>query len=113
MEILYCFKYNKRNGKLTKIEIPEYKIVTNKYTDIKTYCFEKPRINKYDRNYRVSEEKIDRFTNDKVFTFNPNVENVKQIICSTLEEKRDKAYSEYCKYDDMVDDIYARGFKYD
>ena len=113
MDKLYCFKYDKENGKLTKIEIPEYRIVTKRFTGRKIYCFEKPKINKSDSHYQVLEEKIDRFVNDKVFTFNPDVENAKQIIYRTLEEKRDKAYVEYCKYGDMVNDIYTRGIEYE
>lgn len=111
MDKLYCFKYDKENGKLTKIEIPEYKIITNRFTDRKTYCFEKPKINKSDSHYQVPEEKIDRFVSDKVFTFNPDVKDVKYIIYDTLVDKRDKAYDEYCKYDKMVDDISTRGIK--
>lgn len=113
MEILYCFKYDKENCKITKIEIPEYKISTNRFTGRKTYCFEKPRINKSDSHYQVPEEKIDRFVSDKVFTFNPDVENVKQIIYSTLEKKRDKGYKDFCKYGDMLGDIRTRGIKYE
>lgn len=113
METLYCFKYDKENGKLTKIEIPEYATSVNKFTDRKTYYFNKPRINKSIGVYQVPEEKLDRFVNDKVFTFNPDVKNVKYIIYDTLVDKRDKAYDEYCKYDKMVDDISTRGIKYE
>lgn len=111
METLYCFKYDRENGKLTKIEIPEYKINTNRFTDRKTYCFEKPRINKSDNHYQIPEEKFDRFVSDKVFTFNPDVENAKYIIYDTLVDKRDKAYDEYTKYSDLVNDICTRGIK--
>ena len=113
METLYCFKYDKENGKLTKIEIPEYGTSTNRFTERKTYYFNKPRINKSSGLYQVPEEKIDRFVSDKVFTFNPDVEKVKQIIYSTLEEKRDKAYKDFCKYGDMIGDIRTRGIKYE
>lgn len=113
MENLYCFKYDKENGKLTKIEIPEYGTSINKYTSRKTYYFNKPKINKIDNYYQVPEEKIDRFVNDKVYTFNPDVENVKMIIYSTLEEKRDKAEFEYHKYQEELNKINKRGIKYD
>lgn len=111
METLYCFKYDKENGKLTKIEIPEYGISVNKFTERKTYYFNKPRINKSSGLYQVQEEKIDRFVSDKVFTFNPDVENVKRIILNTICCKRNKAYDEYIKYSEMVDDIHRRGIK--
>lgn len=113
METLYCFKYDKENGKLTKIEIPEYGTSTNRFTDRKTYYFNKPRINKSSGLYQVPEEKIDRFVSDKVFTFNPDVENVKQIIYSTLEEKRDKAEYEYLRYQKELSKINRRGIKYE
>ena len=113
METLYCFKYDKENGKLTKIEISEYATRVNKYTDRKTYYFNKPRINKSSGLYQVPEEKIDRFVSDKVFTFNPDVENAKQIIYSTLEEKRNKAELEYHKYQEELNKINERGIKVD
>lgn len=112
METLYCFKYDKENGKLTKIEIPEYGTSINKYTGRKTYYFNKPKINKSNSLYQVPEEKIDRFVSDKVFTFNPDVENAKQIIYSTLEEKRDKAEFEYHRYQEELNKINERGIKY-
>ena len=111
METLYCFKYDKENGKLTKIEIPEYKIITNRFTDRKKYCFEKPKINKSYSHYEIPEEKFDRFVSDKLFTFNPDVENAKQIIYSTLEYKRDRAELEYHKYQEELNKINERGFK--
>ncbi len=113
MDELYCFKYDKENGKLTKIEIPEYGTSVNRFTERKTYYFNKPRINKSSGLYQVKEEKIDRFVSDKIFTFNPDVENAKEIIYSTLLKKRDKAYDEFHKYDGMVDIIRVRGIKYE
>lgn len=112
MDKLYCFKYNGENCNITKIEIPEYRIDTNKYTGRKTYCFDKPRINKSDSHYQIPEGKLDRFVNDKIYTFNPDVENVKQIIYSTLEKKRDEAEYEYHRYQEELDIINERGFKY-
>lgn len=111
MDTLYCFKYDTETSELTKIEIPGYKIITNKYTDRKTYCFEKPKINKSDSHYQIPEAKLDRFVNDKLFTFNPDVENAKNIIYNTLMDKMDKAYDEYCKYVEMIGDIRIRGIK--
>ena len=113
METLYCFKYDKENGKLTKTEIPEYGTSTNRFTGRKTYYFNKPRINKSSGLYQVPEEKIDRFVNDKVFTFNPDVENVKHIIYNTVVDKMNNAHDEYVKYGEMVDDIRIRGIKYE
>lgn len=103
METLYCFKYDKENGKLTKIEIPEYKIITNRFTDKKIYYFEKPKINKSDSHYQTPEEKLDRFVNDKIFTFNPDEQRVKRIILNTICCKRDKAKIEYHKYQNEVE----------
>lgn len=103
METLYCFKYDKENGKLTKIEIPEYKIITNRFTDRKNYCFEKPKINKSYSHYEIPEEKLDRFVSDKLFTFNPDVQRVKRIILNTICCKRDKTKAEYHKYQNEVE----------
>lgn len=94
MEPLYCFKYEEYTGKIIKIVIPEYGISVNRFTDRKTYHFNKPKINKSDSLYQVPEAKLDRYVSGKVYTFNPSLQNAKIIILETLLAKRDKLYLE-------------------
>ena len=102
METLYCFKYDKENGKLTKIEIPEYGTSVNRFTERKTYYFNKPKINKSSGLYQVPEEKIDRFVSDKVFTFNGDTQNAKRIIFETMLSKYYKLENERLKLRDVI-----------
>lgn len=113
METLYCFKYDTETCEISKIKIQRYTVEQNKYTGRKTYKWSYPRINSVDMHYCLSEQKLDRYVSSKVFTFNPDVENVKQIIYSTLEERKDKAYEEYAKYQEMIHKINERGFRLD
>lgn len=110
MAILYCFKYDTETSELTKIEIPEYQVEVNKYTERKNYIFRSQELNKSNSRFNIPERKLDRYISGKVYTFNPDVENIKKLIYSTLEEKRDKAEFEYHKYKDMLRKIDRRGF---
>lgn len=87
---LYCFKFNDITGEITRIEITNYNTRHNKYTGKCTYTWEKPRINKFDSKYSVSEEKIDRFVSNKVFTFRDDYEYVCGIIENTLLSDAEK-----------------------
>ena len=84
MKPLYCFKYDEETGKIETIEIPEYNIDVSRYTGRKTYCFQKPRINKSDSHYHIPEAKLDRYVNNKVYTFNSNIQNAKRIILEDI-----------------------------
>ena len=95
---LYCFKYNEETGEIVKIEIPEYTLETHYWTGKKTYCFDKPKINKSYNHESIAESKIDRYVSGKVYTFNDDIQMVKSIIFAELESRQLKAYAEYRKY---------------
>lgn len=90
MEPLYCFKFNDETGEITKIEIPKYRTDYNKYTKKNTYVWSEPRINVSDSHFSVSDDKIDRFVTNKVFTFNTDYEHACEIIRNTLIEDAEK-----------------------
>ena len=103
MEPLYCFKYEEDTGKITKIVIPEYGTSTNRFTDRKTYYFNKPRINKSDSFYQVPEAKLDRYVSNKVYTFNGDTQNAKRIILEDITGRQLQAYTDLLRWQDTVE----------
>lgn len=83
---IYCFKLDAETFELTRIEITDYETIKcNSRRHI--YKWEKPKINRCEKRFYLNPEKIDRFVNNKVFTFNPDREHAWYIIESTLETK--------------------------
>ena len=103
MEPLYCFKYEEYTGKITKIVIPEYGISVNRFTDRKTYHFNKPKINKSDNLYQVPEAKLDRYVSNKVYTFNGDIQNAKRIILEDITGRQLQAYTDLLRWQDTVE----------
>ena len=87
---LYCFKFNDITGEITRIEITNYNTRYNSYTGKCTYTWGTPRINKCDSKFSVSEDKLDRFVSNKVFTFKDDYEYVCGIIENTLLSDAEK-----------------------
>ncbi len=110
---LYCFKYNEETGEITRIEIPEYTLETHYWTGKKTYCFDKPKINKSYSHETIAEGKLDRYVTGKVFTFNPNIQYAKRIILETLTAKYYKAEAERLKLRDAVGEFLKANPEFD
>lgn len=91
---LYCFKYDEETGEIIRIEIPEYRTSVNRFTDRKTYYFDKPKINKSDNYYQVPEAKLDRYVSGKVYTFEDSEQYAKSIILETIIRKYNLAEAE-------------------
>ena len=102
MKTLYCFKYDEETGKIETIEIPEYRVDVNRYTGRKTYCFQKPRINKSDSHYHIPEAKLDRYVNNKVYTFNSDIQNAKRIILEDMTYRQLQAYNDLIRWQNSV-----------
>ena len=102
MKPLYCFKYDEETGKIETIEIPEYRVDVNRYTGRKTYCFQKPRINKSDSHYHIPEAKLDRYVNNKVYTFNSDIQNAKRIILEDITYRQLQAYNDLLRWQNSV-----------
>lgn len=86
MKNLYCFRLNE-DLSLTRFEITEYDTNENFYTKKKTYSFSEPKVNKSDKHYTVPEAKLDRFLNNKVYTFIDDENYAWEIIKETLFDK--------------------------
>lgn len=110
MDILYCFKFDDITGEITSIAITEYKLKFNQYTGRKTYSWDTPRINKADTHFTVHEEKLDRFVNNKVFTFDANFEHACRIIENTLKADIDR-FEKQARRKQALLNIYIKGQK--
>lgn len=105
---IYCFKINKDTFELSRIEIPKYRIrKINNYGKF-VYEWELPKINRYDKHFYLEPEKIDRFVNYKVFTFNPDAQNALNIIKSTLEKQLDEFTSKIQRTQNFLENIKRR-----
>ncbi len=104
---LYCFKLNS-NGTLTKIKIREWIMRTwSGYSLRCSISFDNKKypINNYDKWYSFDNTKLERFVSDKVFTFNGNENQIKNLILANLESKMIDAKKLYNSYKATYDSI--------
>lgn len=85
---LYCFCFDSETGLVTKIDIPRYVARRIGTTGRYIIAFTEPRIIKCQHNfYEVPSNRIDKFVHDKVFSFDPSLDNAYVIMKKTLEER--------------------------
>ncbi len=89
MDSIFCFKFNDITGELIRIEVPEYRISENYNTGKKKYSFANT-ITKDGSNYVVTEDKFDRFVNNKVFLYEDNVVKAYDIMEESLKTDIDR-----------------------
>ena len=99
---LYCFEFNEDTGEISKEEITEYKVShpynLPAFSHIKQYRF------KYKgRNITIKDDKLDKFLNWKVYTFNDSLENVKSIIYDTIYNKKVEFEKQYNRYTELLE----------
>ena len=104
MNTLYCFKLND-DFTITRIDITAYKEIKNPYSRRVIYSWDKPKINKSESHFSVTSDKLDRFTCNKVFTFNDNLDRVVEIINNQLNNNAKKAYHEYLRWSKKAQDF--------
>lgn len=99
MNPIYCFLFNDVTGEIRRLDIPTYNVRTNQYTGRKCYSFPNC-ISKDGKTYYVTDEKFDRFTNNKVFSFNGSYNDAYRVVRNTLTTKGARAHREYkrCEY---------------
>ena len=95
MDLLYCFKFDPDTGKITKYTIEEYKIVINRFTDRRTFYFNGYHAGRTEKHSQLKEEKLERFTTNCVWTFNPDLKHAIDIMTATLEEKACEAHKTF------------------
>jgi hypothetical protein len=107
MKSLYCFKVEE-DYSITTYEITEY---TEHYNYSKTrvwYKWETPRVNKSERHFQICGDKLDKFTCNKVYSFNPDVGRIKKIIFNSMTERIYRAKKELKKWDNKRDQFYLK-----
>lgn len=92
MDTLYCFKLNMVTGEITRTEINSYHTNMDRYNQKYVYGFKMNFGTKYDYHYRIKEDKLDHFSHDKIFSFDPDIKKAKNIMYVSLKEKQKKAY---------------------
>lgn len=99
MRPVYRFKLCDFTGKISVTKITVYEegkwSNTRKYYKYRgTSCV----------NYFYSDS-MDRFKNNQVYSFNPDLEHAREIIRQALEMKANKAHLDYLKYIDKLEKL--------
>lgn len=95
-DTLYCFKLNKNTGDIDKIEITDYE--AGSWTGNKRFYRFKLKSN----TFYAFEKELNKFKNDRVYSFSGDMDHAISIITQALITKRDKADKEYQKYNKRV-----------
>lgn len=90
-EKIYCYRYNEETGEIKKYVIEDYTIIKNKYTGNKTYKFRKRLGTKTLTTTYLSENQLNRFVWNKVFTFEENDKKAKLTILIEIRKRIDEA----------------------
>lgn len=98
MKTLYCYKLNDNTGEIQRIEISDYVELTN------SYRWERPG------GYveYIYKKDLDKVKNNKVYSFDDNMDNCVDMIYRSLSEKKDKADRELNKYQTVMRQLCQR-----
>ncbi len=99
-EPLYCFHLNEATGQLRKFEITDYVIKWFGYgVKHQCYSFMLALNERSPYKYNIKTSNLDRYVGQKLFTFDPDINNAIEVIVKTLEKKSLSAKSEhqYCE----------------
>lgn len=95
MKPLYRFKLDENTGKILVHEITEYG--EGKWSGyFHNNCYWR-----YKENGQIKycyRNKLDRFVNGQVYSFDPSLERVANIIYAEINERATKAFKEYTRY---------------
>lgn len=91
MKPLYVFKLDNITGKIVRFEITKYhEKHLNSFGKIE-YCFKVDGINKASSDLSFRNEKLNRFVNGKVVSFEDDMDKARKIIVETLRNKSEQA----------------------
>lgn len=95
---LYCFKVVDDKFTLEKLEITDYvKSKFSSYSPRWSYSWGAPNIIKGQTGYSISSDKLDRYVNEKVFTFDDDINRVYEIIYRQISKDLDIYEKRYTK----------------
>ena len=91
MRPLYVFKLDNITGEIIRFEITHYhEKHLNRFGKVE-YCFKVDGINKASSDLSFRNEKLNRFVNGKVVSFEDDVDKARKIIVETLRNKSEQA----------------------
>lgn len=91
MRPLYVFKLDNITGEIKRFEIAHYHEKHLNRSGKVEYCFKLEGINKASSDLCVRNEKLNRFVNGKVVTFEDDIDKARRIIVQTLRNKSEQA----------------------
>lgn len=100
MKILYCFKIDELTAKIVRYEITDYEIY--KYHGGMYIKFKASLGNKNNSKFEVPFNDLDKIYHMKLYTFNPDYNYAKKIINDDLINRRNSAYKEYDRYNELI-----------
>ena len=89
---LYCFKLIEQTGEVRKLEITDYEELNNSYRWEQTGGYIE----------YIYKKDLDKVKNNKVYSFDDNMDNCVDMIYRSLSEKKDKADRELNKYQTVM-----------
>lgn len=91
MRPLYVFKLDNITGEIKRFEITHYhEKHLNRFGKVE-YCFKVDGINKASSDLSFRNEKLNRFVNGKVVSFEDDMDKARKIIVETLRNKSEQA----------------------
>ena len=91
MRPLYVFKLDNITGEIKRFEVTHYhEKHLNRFGKVE-YCFKVDGINKASSDLSFRNEKLNRFVNGKVVSFEDDVDKARKIIVETLRNKSEQA----------------------
>lgn len=99
---LYCFKIDEKNATITKHEIVAYREVIHKGIPKIEYFAKLTDSCKSNYKHEFSRYNLDKVNNMRVHSFNPDINNAIAIVNSELVERRDEAYREYSRWNELI-----------
>lgn len=86
MDKFYCFKHEPSTGEITRFDITDYKIEQCRWDkrSMDFVCFVDNFGTKADYRYTIAMDKLDRYSREKVFTFNGSYNHARDIIKDSI-----------------------------
>lgn len=108
-KVLYCYKVDELTGLITQYEIKDYEFHKSAYGNKNHDTWSFRGIISKDCNYRYCIErfKLNRYVNQKLFTFNPSMDYGRKIIIDTIMDKAKQAHREEVRYKEILEKIGA------
>ena len=97
---LYCFKIDEENATITKYEIEDYQEV--QWAGTTKIIYVASLGTKITTSHSISKSSLDKIANMRIHSFNPDIENAINIANKHLISKRDEAYKEYNRWNELI-----------